>query len=530
MWYNILVIRQRFLNVGLFVSLCLCLSAVTVAAPAGGSPQGKEFPVRDGDVWVMTGDSITWQNLYTVYLEAFIRARYPKLKFVAVNSGKSGEVFIQGVIRFRDTIAAYKPTLVTVNYGMNDHTKVFPGDQDFLDKANSAPQRFVSAVQAMGARLVVCSASPLIAPADYATDAGRYQLGQSANVPPGWRSNPVNRLFAEKMRLLAERNKIPFADQMTPLQTIWGANYSLDRVAAMRHALRGLLDPDPAGGIPRDIGTLLFKSLKPFLDDQSLVRQMPIPDKENMLRQWQVFKVAKDAKTEEFRQYLRGWVAQVDAATPPFVQVSGYTNSERPTDLIHPNEAGHLCMAAALLKAFKADGLVSEIVLDAGNLTVTTATKAVVRELSFANGVLSFRRLDESLPFPIDPSARPALALDIPSTAGTLKDLFELSRYLTTVKNIPAGTYELAIDGEKVAMVTADQLARGFDAGLLDKGPVAAQARHLLEAVRNNSLSVFNIKGELNKVTVGEPKIFAEAQPVEHTWTFTPIKTNRTKE
>lgn len=511
----------------LFGLLSLYLPTVSLSAPTPAPPRvTPDFLVHDGDVWVMVGDSITWQNLYTVYLEAFIRARYPKLKFTTVNSGKSGEVLIGAMIRFRETIAAFKPSLVTVNYGMNDHTKVFPGDQNFLDKTNSPPQRFINAVQATGARLVICSASPIIAPADYSTDGGRYQLALSNIAPSGWRSNPVNQLFAEKLRQLADRNQIPFADQMTPLQTIWGANYSRDRVAAMRYALKGLTNSTAVGTNHIDIGASLLATLKPFLSDPVLVEQMPLPDKENLMRQWKMLKGAKPAQTEEFLQYLRGWTAQVDAATPPFVQVSGYTRSERAADLIHPNEAGHLCMAAALLKEFNADGLVSEVILDVKNLTAISATKATVRDLFVKDGIVSFKRLDESLPFPVDPLARPALDLDLPSPAGSMKDLFGLSRYLTRVKNLPAGSYEVVIDGTPVATVTAEQLASGFDSGLLDNGPIAEQSWRLLEAVRTQSKTVFSLKGARMPVTVGEPKIFTEAQPIEHVWIFRPVKTN----
>ena len=478
--------------------MCLGVAAVMAAPPSANKSAAADFVVREGDVWVMVGDSITWQNLYTVYLEAFIRARYPKMKFVTVNSGKSGEVYIQGIIRFRGTIAAYKPTLVTVNYGMNDHVKVFRPGQDFLHDPRSAPQRFVEEVRKTGARMVMLSASPLVAPSDYTSGDGR--------------SNPVNLLFATQLAKLAERNGVPFLDQMIPLQEIWGANFPRDCVASMLQALRG-----SAG----------LAAIKPYLENQKLVELMPLPDKENLMRQWRGLAGANDAQREEFQKYLRGWMAQVDKATPPFVRVSGYTKSSRSSDRIHPNEAGHLCMAGVLLKLFNAEGFVSEVVIDAKSLAPVSVTKAVVRDLSYKNGTLTFKRLDESLPFPIDPLARPALGIDVPSSQGNPRDLFGLSRYLTTVKNLPAGAYEISVDGEVVASVEADQLARGFDAGLLDKGPVAKQCQRLLEAVQTNSLIACVGKGEPAPRPVGVPRTFDEAQPVEHVWTIKPVSGNR---
>ena len=476
--------------------------------------KAPEFLVQDGDVWVMVGDSITWQNLYTVYLEAFVRARYPQMKLATVNSGCSGETFIGAQIRWKTSITNHNPTLVMVDYGMNDHTKIYPGAQDFLDIPSSPEMRFINGVSntITHSRLVMLSASPLLAPPDYATDGGVFQLtgsnSDASSVPLSWRSNPVNKLYAEKLTLLAGRNQIPFIDQMTPLQAIWGPNYFRDTTAALHLAMHRTADT---------VSTIL-----PYINNQPIFDGMSLPDKTNL-------KAQSLNSAVVFRQYLIGWLAQFDAfmasANPPFVRVSGYTASSRDADLIHPNEAGHLCMAGILLKAFNADGLVSAVVLDAKTSSIVSATKAVVSNFTVQNGTLSFKRLDASLPFPIDPLARPALDLDVATTAGTPKDLFGLSRYMLTVTNLPEGKYNLAIDGVEVAKVSATQLAQGFDAGLLTNGPVAEQTQRLLTAVRTNSFVICDVSGNVqtNRV-VDQPKIFSEAQPVEHVWTLKMIR------
>lgn len=473
-----------------------------------------DFLVQDGDVWVMVGDSITWQNLYTVYLEAFVRARYPQMKLATVNSGCSGETFIGAQIRWKTSITNHNPTLVTVDYGMNDHTKIYPGAQNFLDVPSSPEMQFITGVSNTftHSRLVMLSASPLLAPPDYATDGGVFQLtgsnSDASSVPLSWRSNPVNKLYAEKLTLLAGRNQIPFIDQMTPLQAIWGPNYFRDTTAALHLAMHRTADT---------VSTIL-----PYINNQPIFDGMSLPDKTNL-------KAQSLNSAVVFRQYLIGWLAQFDAfmasANPPFVRVSGYTASSRDADLIHPNEAGHLCMAGILLKAFNADGLVSAVVLDAKTSSIVSATKAVVSNFTVQNGTLSFKRLDASLPFPIDPLARPALDLDVATTAGTPKDLFGLSRYMLTVTNLPEGKYNLAIDGVEVAKVSATQLAQGFDAGLLTNGPVAEQTQRLLTAVRTNSFVICDVSGNVqtNRV-VDQPKIFSEAQPVEHVWTLKMIR------
>jgi hypothetical protein len=176
-------------------------------------------------------------------------------------------------------------------------------------------------------------------------------------------------------------------------------------------------------------------------------------------------------------------------------------------------------MAGVLLKLLDADGLVSDVRIDAEKQVVMSATKAEVRDLKIQKGIVSFKRWDQSLPFPIDPLARPALGVDVPTSLGSPHSIFGLSRYLLAVEHLPAGRYEIAIDGEAVAVTTAEQLTLGFDAGLLDKGPVAAQTLRVLAAVRANTIRAVVGKGEPPPSTRVEPKVLAEARPVEHVWT-----------
>jgi len=504
---------KRFFALFTFVVL---LASSTHAAEPITAP-----PLRDGDVWVQVGDSITEQKLYSVYMEAFMRARYPKMPFAVVHSGKSGQVYIQAIIRFRDTIAAYKPTLVTVNFDMNDHVKVFSGG-DFQDDPINSPQRFIQSAQKAGARVVVLAASPLLAAADYGQSV-KDLLDPAVSKAKRDRSNPVNRLFADKLRIVAERNNAPFLDQMAPLQTIWAANYTRDRIAALRTALIPVLDIPIEGEALNTRAVAFDNAVKPFLRSEAFLKLDILPDKEKLAAQWALVDGRKLETWEVFRQYMKTWAAQVDASNPPFVQVSGYTRSVRPSDLIHPNEAGHLHMAGVILKQMSADGLVSSVTIDATGKKLVAAQKATVRDIGLANNVLSFKRLDESLPFPIDVAARPALGVDVESSTGNPKNLFGLSRYNLTVTGLPAGDYKLAIDGEEVATLSSALLARGADLGLLDKGPVYAQTQKLLLAVRANLVDAL-VATTPEQIAAVTPVILPEAQPVEHTWTLTPVK------
>src|SRR5262249_30235491 len=93
-----------------------CLAALGAAAPS----RAGEFPLQNGDIWVMAGDSITAQHLHSNYFEAFCFARYPKLKFAFRNSGVGGHTIPTTLARFDYDIAAWNPTVVSVELGMND--------------------------------------------------------------------------------------------------------------------------------------------------------------------------------------------------------------------------------------------------------------------------------------------------------------------------------------------------------------------------------------------------------------------------
>lgn len=77
------------------------------------------IPVH-GDRIVFLGDSITEQQLYTNYVEAYLAARFPKLALTFANAGWGGDSAPGGAKRLARDVLALKPTLVTVCYGMND--------------------------------------------------------------------------------------------------------------------------------------------------------------------------------------------------------------------------------------------------------------------------------------------------------------------------------------------------------------------------------------------------------------------------
>src|SRR4051812_32765051 len=68
----------------------------------------------------MAGDSITAQRLHSNFVEAFYRTRYPELAMKFRNSGIGGNKTGNILQRFDYDVEAWKPTVVSIELGMND--------------------------------------------------------------------------------------------------------------------------------------------------------------------------------------------------------------------------------------------------------------------------------------------------------------------------------------------------------------------------------------------------------------------------
>lgn len=168
-----------------------------------GRPAVAEFPLKDGDLWVMAGDSITAQHQHSNYFEAFCFARYPQLKFGFRNSGVGGHTIPTTLARFDYDIVAWKPTIVSVELGMNDQGST-PTDK-FIANMQTMLERIGSA----GARPVILTASPV----------------NDGTAPPT--SKTFNKRldeYANELKKLAAAKGIPFADQYHPLVGLWAKN------------------------------------------------------------------------------------------------------------------------------------------------------------------------------------------------------------------------------------------------------------------------------------------------------------------
>jgi lysophospholipase L1-like esterase len=105
-----------------------CRNALAIAscllAPACGTAR-QSFYLRDGDLVVFYGDSITARGEYTTVVEAYVRTRFPRLRVRFVNAGWGGDRVSGGEggaidLRLERDVVRYKPTVMTMMLGMND--------------------------------------------------------------------------------------------------------------------------------------------------------------------------------------------------------------------------------------------------------------------------------------------------------------------------------------------------------------------------------------------------------------------------
>ncbi|MCC6821965.1 MAG: SGNH/GDSL hydrolase family protein [Verrucomicrobia subdivision 3 bacterium] len=175
-------------------------------------------------------------------------------------------------------------------------------------------------------------------------------------------------------------------------------------------------------------------------------------------------------------------------------------------DAVHPGAMGHTIMAWAILKALGAPALVSRAEINgATKLVVAAACK--IQNLKVVNGVISFVRLDDALPMPIDPACAPpktnsapegfdgSLSMPIDPTANPVLKLApifdDLNRYELQITDLAPGSYELSIDGESVGKVTAEQLGKGWNLAA-SAGPITRQSQELLKLVFQKNNLYFN--------------------------------------
>jgi len=157
------------------ISLLLIGFVATLAAQNG-------FYLKDGDRVVFYGDSITDQRLYTLFTEAYVVTRFPKLNVSFVHSGWGGDRVTGGGggpidVRLKRDVFPYRPTVMTIMLGMNDGSYRAYDDKIFETYASGYRHIIESVKSAFpGERITVIEPSPF----DDVTRAPNFEGGYNA--------------------------------------------------------------------------------------------------------------------------------------------------------------------------------------------------------------------------------------------------------------------------------------------------------------------------------------------------------------
>ena len=204
----------------------IALTLLVLLSSIGALRAADAFPLKEGDVWVMAGDSITAQHLHSNYFEAFCYARYPGLKFSFRNSGVGGDTIPKVLARFEYDVAAWKPTVVSVELGMNDQGG-FSVPQ-FIENMGKLSEK----IKGVNARPVMLTSSPINNGDTNEKIGGNKKLND----------------FADALKTFAVAGPYPYADQFHLVIDVWGKNKPREQLANLKGMIENAVKDEKLPG------------------------------------------------------------------------------------------------------------------------------------------------------------------------------------------------------------------------------------------------------------------------------------------
>ena len=149
-------------------------------------------------------------------------------------------------------------------------------------------------------------------------------------------------------------------------------------------------------------------------------------------------------------------------------------------DGVHPQQEGQTFLAFHMLRGMGAGAPLARTEIDAAKARVVSSEQCQATDLHCTNGVVSFTRHCDSLPYPTPAVARPF------SFLVQLDDV--LNRDLVVVHGLTAPSYVLSVDGRRVAEAPAAAIEDGLNLSRYPDTPMYEQALAVLDAVRRKDL------------------------------------------
>ena len=131
-----------------------CIAFIAVLAFFASAKISAEPALRSGDLVAVIGDSITEQKLYSLYIEQYLLLCHPAENLMAMQFGWGGERASGLVSRVNNDVLAFKPTVATTCYGMNDGNYK-PVEPATVDAYRRSMTEAVKKLKAGGVRVIV---------------------------------------------------------------------------------------------------------------------------------------------------------------------------------------------------------------------------------------------------------------------------------------------------------------------------------------------------------------------------------------
>ena len=218
--------------------LITAASFLALASPLRA--EEAKLKLKQDDVWVMAGDSITAQRQHTNFIEAYYRTRFPNMNLRFRNSGIGGNTTGSVLARFDYDVAAWKPTIVSIELAMND-----VGAGDDPAKYIKGMSELIAKIRAIPAQPVLISSSPV----DDGSKMGDWKSDRCRRIDP----------YTVALKKLAEEEKVVFVDQYHPLVNVWGDNREKGEAEARK---KGTWPPKPTPA-PAPVAVDPLKPAKP---------------------------------------------------------------------------------------------------------------------------------------------------------------------------------------------------------------------------------------------------------------------------
>lgn len=416
-----------------FTVIISLLMALTNAAALGVDLKDR-LKLKKGDRIVFIGDSLTQAHKYSHYLAAWFQLTYPELDLSTWEIGRSGTQLPGWVWQGRYGKGPAGGSYEALAYPMDPDVVFVMLGRNGPQKGTASPEHVVkdeAAARALGALPDKTSIHIR------KIGAGTWQNGSGG--PAVFDAEQWTRI------------KSHHQESMQSLVSEW--------IRGVSEATPVLIATPPSEG--RAKGRDLEK------------------EKANKA-------VALEANPDLLHADLYSEIVGAFTCKPVMAQIKADPR-KRPTylggrDHGHPGVAGHLVYAFGILKQLGVEKLVSSAVIDAANGTLTEARQCKVIDIEKSSGGISFTRLDERLPWVYDFDPEKTEGWDHAVTAKP--EIKEWQEYSLTISGLPAGEYEVLCDNVVIGKTTAKALAQGWNMADLRKGPIWAQCRKVLGAIR----------------------------------------------